>query len=316
MEIYSKRRKAAEQAGKPDVYSYGEFPKRLRIQIEHILAGLLGREFEPEDDLYGDRAHRSESIWKLVESILARELGFYTFSQVGGWARVRWPRFLHDARTENIFDLLEVAFRVGRWELEDGRRLPGVIEMPYAESEINRFIREAGFGYRLEGGAVIRVDSTFVHEEVVRPGLQFLMAPGFEGPAEEFLRAHEHYRHSRGKEALVAACAALESTCKVVLDRAGEGFDPKWNANKLIQAVFDQGLVDKSLESLFNALKTVLVSGVPTMRGKRGGHGQGAEIAPVPEYFVAYALHQLAAAIVFLVEAAKGSGKLSSDDGA
>ena len=311
MEIYSKRRKAAEQAGKPDVYSYGEFPKELRIQLVHIFADLL------DYAGYGPMGELSEAIWAAVEKVLGRELGFYSFDGMGyGHASGRWRQYLETAQTENVLDFMEVVFGIAQRHLDSGgKQLPGHIEIPLAESEINRFIREAGFGYRIEGGTVIRVDSTFMHEEVVRPGLQFLMVPGFEGPEEEFLRAHEHYRHGRGKEALVAACAALESTCKVVLDRVGEGFDPKWNANKLIQAVFDQGLVDKSLESLFNVLKTVLISGVPTMRGKRGGHGQGAEVAPVPEYFVAYALHQLAAAIVFLVEATKDSGKLPPGEG-
>ena len=55
-----------------------------------------------------------------------------------------------------------------------------------AEATLNRFIRERGFGYRIEGGRVMRIDSTFVHEEVVRPALQILMAPGFDGPEEEW----------------------------------------------------------------------------------------------------------------------------------
>lgn len=47
----------------------------------------------------------------------------------------------------------------------------------------------------------------------------------------------------------------------------------------------------------------MLESGVPTARNRLGGHGQGAEVVSVPNHFVAFALHQTAAAIVFLAKA-------------
>lgn len=47
----------------------------------------------------------------------------------------------------------------------------------------------------------------------------------------------------------------------------------------------------------------MLESGVPTARNRLGGHGQGAEIVQVPMHYVSFALHQTAAAIVFLATA-------------
>ena len=117
MEIYSKRRKTAERAGKPDVYSYGEFPKPLRIQVVHVFRGLLGP-VEDERDVYGDNESVSRKLWSLVEGELARELGFYGFCSSGfreAWEA--WPEWVEMASTENVLDFVEVAFTAA----EDGK---------------------------------------------------------------------------------------------------------------------------------------------------------------------------------------------------
>lgn len=44
-------------------------------------------------------------------------------------------------------------------------------------------------------------------------------------------------------------------------------------------------------------------AGVPTVRNKLGGHGQGAEQIEVPDYVAAYALHLTATNILLLVNA-------------
>ena len=36
LNLYSKRKKAAANAGKPDVYRYDSLPKELRVQIVHL----------------------------------------------------------------------------------------------------------------------------------------------------------------------------------------------------------------------------------------------------------------------------------------
>jgi hypothetical protein len=46
-------------------------------------------------------------------------------------------------------------------------------------------------------------------------------------------------------------------------------------------------------------------SGLPTVRNKTSGHGQGPTPIELPAHFVAYSLHLTASNIVFLVEAHK-----------
>jgi hypothetical protein len=80
----------------------------------------------------------------------------------------------------------------------------------------------------------------------------------------------------------------------------------KWpvNANDtakaLIKTCFDHGLVPNYLESQFTSLRSMLESGIPTVRNKTSGHGQGASYSQIPAHLAAYALHLSAANILFL----------------
>jgi uncharacterized protein DUF7014 len=79
--------------------------------------------------------------------------------------------------------------------------------------------------------------------------------------------------------------------------------DPTATAKTLLEILFSKGLIPTFWTGHFAALRSTLEAGVPTVRNKLGGHGQGVEIVPVPEHLVAYVLHMTAAAIVFLAAA-------------
>ena len=73
----------------------------------------------------------------------------------------------------------------------------------------------------------------------------------------------------------------------------------------LINTVLNNELIPRYLQSHLSGLKKVLASGVPTVRNKEAGHGQGSEPVNVPEYLAAYVLHLTASNIVLLGEAYK-----------
>jgi hypothetical protein len=142
-----------------------------------------------------------------------------------------------------------------------------------------------------------------LHAEVVKPALALLRTKEYVGAQEEFLKAYEHYRHGRTKEALAECLKALESVMKAICAKRRWKHDPSATSKHLIQLLFDKGLIPSFWQQHFAALRSTLESGVPTARNKLGGHGQGTEIREVPMHLVAYVLHLTAAAIVFLVEA-------------
>src|SRR5262249_32516738 len=110
--------------------------------------------------------------------------------------------------------------------------------------ELNHRFRENGVGFKYEGGHIVRIDSEFIHEEVVKPALLLLHDRRFAGAQAEFLNAHKHYRHDRPKETLAECLKAFESVMKVICDTRGWNYDPKSSTSSaLLQACFDNGLI-------------------------------------------------------------------------
>jgi hypothetical protein len=64
-------------------------------------------------------------------------------------------------------------------------------------------------------------------------------------------------------------------------------------------------LIPHFLESHFTALRSSLESGVPTVRNKMSGHGQGVQPNAVPAHMAGYLLHLTATSILLMVEAEK-----------
>ena len=80
---------------------------------------------------------------------------------------------------------------------------------------------------------------------------------------------------------------------------------PTDTAKKLLDILFANVLVSTLMQSHFSSLRSLLESGVPTVRNKLGGHGQGTEIIEVPDYLASFALNTTASSIVLLVNAEK-----------
>jgi hypothetical protein len=74
-------------------------------------------------------------------------------------------------------------------------------------------------------------------------------------------------------------------------------------AKKLLEICFQNGLIPTYLQAHFSSLRTSLESGVPTVRNKLSGHGQGAQPTDVPIYLASYLLNLTATSILFLTEA-------------
>ena len=176
-----------------------------------------------------------------------------------------------------------------------------------AIEELNVRFREQGVGYQFEG-EIIRVDSTFLHAEAVKPVLALLREPEYKGAQAEFLTAHDHYRHGRKKETLNECLKAFESVMKGICAKRRWTYDPNAQAKTLLQTLFDNGLIQPFWNSHFSALRSTLECGVPTARNKLGGHGQGTEVVDVPDFLVGYVLHLTASAVLFLAAAEKALG--------
>ena len=304
-DLFSKRRKRAASAGKPVLYTYDTFPKEFRVQVVHIWRTAIGPWFETGE--WSSGPYASNGFWIAIHDLIARELGVPALAK-GSNPFDRCITFLEQGDADGVLDIIELSFRIldrAVRQLNDYQREQTRItqDVDEAIAELNHRFREHQIGYQYADGDLIRVDSQYIHTTAVEPALTLLHDAGFTGPNAEFLSGHDHYRKGSYKEAIADALKALESTLKVICDARRWPYVTTATSKTLLDIVFAQHLIPKALQSEFTALRATLESGVPTVRNRLAGHGQGATAVEVPDYLAAYVMHLAAANIVLLVEA-------------
>lgn len=306
-DLFSKRQKKL-RGEIPDVYTYDKIPETLRVQIVHIWQDFIGNDIEYHDDYKG--VHGS---YKFIVETLCREYGVFQLTTKNHHRRHYMEElinfFLHEEDDEKAIDVIELSFRVIDMLTREHkhRRLGNASYVAdQAIEELNARFLESGVGYQYVEGKIIRVDSQFIHSEVVKPALKLLAQKKYLGAQQEFLKAHEHYRQKNYKKALNESLKAFESTMKAICDKRGWQYDKgRATAKNLIDVCFDKNLIPLFWQQQMGSLRSLLESGVPTGRNKLGAHGQGATPTYVPQHIVAFVLHMSASCIVFLVEAEK-----------
>jgi hypothetical protein len=302
LDLYSKRQKRL-RGEVPDVYQYVMIPNPLRVQIIHIIQGAFGR------DGRGSRLVSNE--YHFIHQSLCREYGVFTLKEYFRTdAEALFDYFLNCKNYEQVIDIIEMFFRSidsivrkGDYQFHANEITSSPDE---AIEELNARFKEHGVGYQFESGAIMRIDSEFLHSESVKPVLSLLRnGKRFQGANEEFLKAHEHYRHGRHKEALVDALKAFESVMKIICDKQKWVYNKTDTAKKLIDVCLKNNLIPNYLQTQFSSLRSLLESGIPTVRNKLGGHGQGKTTTQVNESIVRYALHLTATNIDFLTRLEK-----------
>jgi hypothetical protein len=299
LNIFSKRQKR-NRGEVPDVFTYDAFSPQLRTQIVHIIKDSLG---VPQN------YNGYEVPWAYGEicRVLCREYGVFSLTQ-DEKPRIQLLTFVvREPNVERVLDVVELVARA--------LKMLGPITHTYGEEprisgdeaieEFNQRFLEHGVGYRIESGTIVRIDSELLHQDAVKPALAAISNKVFQGANEELLKAFEHYRQGNYKECLNECLKAVESTIKIICKKRKWVFKPTDTAKNLLEICFSEGLVPSYLQSHATALRSCLESGVPTVRNKLSGHGQGSDPVTVPDYYARYMLHQSSSIILFLVDADK-----------
>ena len=309
-ETFSKRQRRLAGGGSPEVFRYDEVPDRLRVQIVHIWNGVIG----PYWSISGNRYEGTEA-WDWLERTISAEIGVSQLQAteivrkcsggVGVHPNVACQYFMRGTSQVHALDVIVASFQYIDKVLRRHGHRQGRITVDDAIADLNARFLEHAVGYTFVSGDLIRMDSTYLHSEAVIPALTLLSDPAFRGAEEEFQTAHKHYRAGQLKEAVTEALKAMESTLKSICSVRKWEVSSNANVSGLLQAVFDKGLIPSALQSEFQGVKSILESGLPTVRNRGSGHGQGSTPAPMPRHVASFALHQAAANIVFLVECHK-----------
>ncbi|NLB76736.1 MAG: hypothetical protein GX799_09785 [Crenarchaeota archaeon] len=277
IDLFSKRQKLA-RGEMPDVYHYDELPDKLRVQILHIISDAFGV------DALGK--NNAQAAYRFVQGQLCRELGVFELVEFLDSDKEQiFEYFRRETSVEFALDVVELCFRAIELQLQVrdyGRDTIREIQPQDAIELLNARFKESGVGYQYVSGQIIRIDSEFLHTEAVRPTLAVLGDENFRGANEEFLRAHEHYRHGRNEECMVEALKAFESTMKIICSLNNWSIKTPSTARNLILACSENGLFPNYLKAQLTSVRSLLESGVPTLRNKNAAHGQGNAVINVP----------------------------------
>jgi hypothetical protein len=156
---------------------------------------------------------------------------------------------LHEKEVEKALDAVELSFRIINLHTRNWNYLNRINASELADEaieELNGRFKEHGIGYQFINSEIIRIDSELIHSEVVKPALRLLNQRIYAGSQQEFLKAHEHYRHGNAKEALNECLKALESLMKAICEKRGWEYPTNATSKHLIQICLDHELIQLS----------------------------------------------------------------------
>lgn len=298
-DLFSKRQKLLRDEV-PGIYVFNVMSERLKVQIIQILQDAFGNDSEYFSEV--------SEHYNYIHKALCREYGVFTLatSQREDSKSAIFNYFLRSADVEIMLDIVELCFKIIKNVIGSDYHYASNADPQLtpldAIKELNERFREHGVGYQFESDEIIRVDSAYVHAEIVRPTIELLFSTTFQGANEEYLKAHEHYRHGRNKECLTECLKAFESTMKIICKEKNWVHSLIDTASKLIQICFNNSLVPSYTQNQFSSLQNLLTSGIPIIRNKTSGHGQGQIPQSVDDEMTRYGLNLTGANIIFLVE--------------
>ena len=299
-ELFSKRQKRL-RGEYPDVYQYDNIDGKFRVQVVHIIRDTIGTGRSPKDI--------TDKTYKYIHETLCKEYGVFTLQKHADSNFLAvFNYFLDEKSHEKCLDIIELSFHVIDTYVRQNwfhfENADGVTQKPNdAIEELNARFKESGIGYQFEAGELIKIDSQFIHSEAVKPVLHLLgKDEKYAGANNEFLSAHEHYRHKRYKECLNDCLKSFESLMKAIHEKHSWPYDPTATAKTLINSCLANKLVPEYLQNQFSSVRLLLESGIPTVRNKKSGHGQGTEVSTVPEHLASYTLHLTATNLLFLAK--------------
>ena len=311
LQSYSLRKRLQQKAVEPEVYTYDTLSPFLRRQIATAFDHGIG--YFSDTGLYdfGGTSQNANDVWFKLNQICKKES--WPYAQFADEHRHKTPNYIFLNFLSRAGDIDEVLSAiefgalflayVDQWREKPQPQYRGALMTGKATlEEINRRFVEHGVGYQVENNEIIRVDSRLMHTEVIKPTLALLTMPMFVKVNEDFMAAHRHYRTQEYKDCVTSANRAFESLLKTICDVEQWKYGAGDNASQLITKVKENGLFTHDFDQSFTAYVAMMKSGIPAVRNKSGGHGEGVNTARVGAEIARYALNLSATNILFVAE--------------
>lgn len=288
-ELLSERLK--NMNGEPEIYIYDDFSGEFRNQVFFTVSDVL--------NLYFENDH--SDMWGFIHDSFAREKGL---KKLGNY-EVTWANYgehnieyyLDNSSSEDLLDFIDYTFNIFDSVLRDVKQRYSYennsnTNVDKAIQELNYRFKQHRLGYEFVNSELIRIDNTVIHHNVIKPALRLLYDENFIGAEEEIRKAFEYRRKSDNKNAILEAGKAFESTMKTICDLKGYTYDKvKDTAQKLIMILESNHFYPAYMSAHLTNLRTTLETGLPVVRNKNAGHGQGSLVVNIPDEFAEYALN-------------------------
>ncbi|KNF08520.1 abortive infection protein [Gottschalkia purinilytica] len=298
-ELYSEKLRRLENPNVYDLYEYEPIPKKFRNQVIHLFDKIS----KICSDEFSDEFYSQSIFFEKLNKLFCEEKGILTLGDYDDITN--FQNYILSASTLDVLDLIdlsvkyiELIFYKYNWE--------GLHLLPI--DTLNKRFKTNNLGYEIINCELIKKDTQYTHEEIIKPCLKLIYDESFKGVEDEFFKAHEHFINGDYKDSITSANKAFESTLKTLCDLKRYDYNKdKDTVYTLLNILSDNGFVPTYLKRHFSTLLKTLSSGLPTLRNKRGGHGQGSEKIIVPEYYAKYAINLAATNISFLINIYKDS---------
>ena len=281
------RRLAEEKGELSDIFIYDKIPDSFRNRFCHLFVNTI------------QVAGFIDDTYRVLEAEGAKVLGLPELGSSRYYRKNITDFIQKHTDSSTVLDLIE--FYLYKFYFDLGGKENPNTTFGRAISETNHWFQYDNLGYRFENGQIVRIDNQIIYREALQPALKLLSDPRFAGANQEMLAAYDSRRNGNNADALTNANKAFESVIKSICEEKGYTYDKdKDAAKKLIDILKTEGFFPAYMNPHIDGIRITLETGLPVVRNKKGGHGQGQAVTPVPDEYVGYALNLAATNIVFL----------------
>jgi HEPN domain-containing protein len=289
----------------PEIFTYDDLSQEFRYKVAYAFKDLY--EFLTSKMAYPNE-ELPEQLWKRQ---IVRALGIPSPPQsiTVYLATVGVPEFF---RGVEVF--LEAAFFSAGGALY-GQKDECHSRLGDAVHQINKVMLYYALGYEIvvpEGDRedepifqVIRKDTQFTHEEMVKPALRLVGGEEFRHAEEQFRDAHREFQQGHYADSITDASSSVESVLKVVL-----GVD-EGTAKELLKKAAEEGYFPGYLADSVGQWVNLFVE-LPTVRNRFGdAHGKSKNQPDEAEMerLARLALNLAASHILFIINEYRRRGK-------
>ena len=290
--LYSQR-KRREEGDEKDFYSYDEIPEETRRKVFYTVDRNCVKfgasvSFAARDDFINLRMQ------------IVHNYGITNINdEINSGQSIH--KYLMECSLTELFDCVEIFLHI-KAGYSEGDKLRETIK------DINDIFSMDKIGYEIVEThfedlkyIIIRIDSKYLHNEVIKKTLTLLYDNSFKAALNEFENALEKYTKKEYPDAITYANSAFESVMKMIV--GNDNLDAGHLMTELKKLEIRGTKFLPSYYENFGIEIKKLLNCLPITRNEKGiPHGKGSKIESVDKSFAEFALHLSGSFIVFLIE--------------